>query len=472
MQQIKTITCIGAGYVGGPTMAVIASKCPEIKVNVVDINEQRIALWNDKDVNNIPIYEPGLAEIVAETRGKNLFFSTEVDKAIDEAELIFISVNTPTKTYGIGKGMAADLKYIELCARQIARVAKDDKIVVEKSTLPVRTAQALKSILHNTGNGVNFHILSNPEFLAEGTAVQDLLNPDRILIGGDTDTQEAREAMQALVDVYAHWLTDAQILTTNVWSSELSKLTANAFLAQRISSINALSELCEKTEADVDEVARAIGMDSRIGPKFLKASVGFGGSCFQKDILNLVYISQSLGLQEVADYWEQVIIMNDHQKRRFAQNIVRTLYNTVSGKKIALLGWAFKKDTNDTRESAAIYVTDYLLSEHAEVVIYDPKVKEEQIYADLEYLGTHDPEFIRTQVKVVTTPTEACHQAHAVAIMTEWDEFTTYNWKEIYQHMMKPAFIFDGRNILNRQEMKEIGFEVYSIGKGPSIQIA
>lgn len=472
MQQIKTITCIGAGYVGGPTMAVIASKCPEIKVNVVDINEQRIALWNDKDVNNIPIYEPGLAEIVAETRGKNLFFSTEVDKAIDEAELIFISVNTPTKTYGIGKGMAADLKYIELCARQIARVAKDDKIVVEKSTLPVRTAQALKSILHNTGNGVNFHILSNPEFLAEGTAVQDLLNPDRILIGGDTDTQEAREAMQALVDVYAHWLTDEQILTTNVWSSELSKLTANAFLAQRISSINALSELCEKTEADVDEVARAIGMDSRIGPKFLKASVGFGGSCFQKDILNLVYISQSLGLQEVADYWEQVIIMNDHQKRRFAQNIVRTLYNTVSGKKIALLGWAFKKDTNDTRESAAIYVTDYLLSEHAEVVIYDPKVKEEQIYADLEYLGTHDPEFIRTQVKVVTTPTEASNQAHAVAIMTEWDEFTTYNWKEIYQHMMKPAFIFDGRNILNRQEMKEIGFEVYSIGKGPSIQIA
>lgn len=472
MQQIKTITCIGAGYVGGPTMAVIASKCPEIKVNVVDINEQRIALWNDKDVNNIPIYEPGLAEIVAETRGKNLFFSTEVDKAIDEAELIFISVNTPTKTYGIGKGMAADLKYIELCARQIARVAKDDKIVVEKSTLPVRTAQALKSILHNTGNGVNFHILSNPEFLAEGTAVQDLLNPDRILIGGDTDTQEAIEAMQALVDVYAHWLTDEQILTTNVWSSELSKLTANAFLAQRISSINALSELCEKTEADVDEVARAIGMDSRIGPKFLKASVGFGGSCFQKDILNLVYISQSLGLQEVADYWEQVIIMNDHQKRRFAQNIVRTLYNTVSGKKIALLGWAFKKDTNDTRESAAIYVTDYLLSEHAEVVIYDPKVKEEQIYADLEYLGTHDPEFIRTQVKVVTTPTEASNQAHAVAIMTEWDEFTTYNWKEIYQHMMKPAFIFDGRNILNRQEMKEIGFEVYSIGKGPSIQIA
>ncbi len=470
MKQIKTITCIGAGYVGGPTMAVIANKCPEIKVNVVDINEQRIALWNDEDVNNIPIYEPGLAEIVAETRGRNLFFSTDVDKAIDEAELIFISVNTPTKTYGIGKGMAADLKYIELCARQIARVAKDDKIVVEKSTLPVRTAQALKSILHNTGNGVNFHILSNPEFLAEGTAVQDLLNPDRILIGGDSDTQEARDAMQALVEVYAHWLTDAQILTTNVWSSELSKLTANAFLAQRISSINALSELCEQTEADVEEVARAIGMDSRIGAKFLKASVGFGGSCFQKDILNLVYIAQSLGLQEVADYWEQVIIMNDHQKHRFAKNIVKTLYNTVSGKKIAMLGWAFKKDTNDTRESAAIYVADYLLSEHAEVVVYDPKVKPEQVYADLEYLATHDTEFIRKQVKVVSTPQEATKDAHAVAIMTEWDEFTTYNWKEIYHEMMKPAFLFDGRNILNREEMKEIGFEVYSIGKGPSIQ--
>ncbi|NGZ90266.1 nucleotide sugar dehydrogenase [Psychroflexus maritimus] len=472
MKKIKTITCIGAGYVGGPTMAVIASKCPEIKVNVVDINEKRIAQWNDADVNNIPIYEPGLAEIVAETRDKNLFFSTEVDQAIDEAEMIFISVNTPTKTYGIGKGKAADLKYIELCARQIARVAKDDKIVVEKSTLPVRTAEALTSILHNTGNGVKYHILSNPEFLAEGTAIQDLLKPDRILIGGDSDTQEAREAMQALVDVYAHWLTDEQILTTNVWSSELSKLTANAFLAQRISSINAMSELCEKTEADVDEVAKAIGMDSRIGPKFLKASVGFGGSCFQKDILNLVYISQSLGLQEVADYWEQVIIMNDHQKRRFAQHIVKTLYNTVSGKKISLLGWAFKKDTNDTRESAAIYVSDYLLSEHAKIVVYDPKVSSEQVYADLEYLGTHDPAFIREQVKVVSSPTEACFQAHAVAIMTEWNEFNTYNWKEIYQHMMKPAFLFDGRNILNRYEMKEIGFEVYAIGKGPSIQIA
>jgi len=316
--MIKNICCIGAGYVGGPTMAVIAQKCPHIKVTVVDLNEKRIAAWNDKDVNNIPIYEPGLSDVVAEARGRNLFFSTEVDKAIDEADMIFISVNTPTKTYGVGKGMAADLKYIELCARQIARVAKNDKIVVEKSTLPVRTASAIKEILEHTGNGVNFQILSNPEFLAEGTAIEDLFAPDRVLIGGDT-TPEGQKAIQALVDVYANWVPKDRILTTNVWSSELSKLTANAFLAQRVSSINALSELCEKTGADVNEVARAIGMDSRIGSKFLKSSVGFGGSCFQKDILNLVYIAKSYGLNEVADYWEQVIIMNE----KHYQNIIQ-----------------------------------------------------------------------------------------------------------------------------------------------------
>jgi len=338
--MITNICCIGAGYVGGPTMAIIAQKCPGIKVTVVDLNEKRIAAWNDADVNNIPIYEPGLSDVVAEARGRNLFFSTEVDKAIDEADMIFISVNTPTKTYGVGKGMAADLKYIELCARQIARVAKNDKIVVEKSTLPVRTASAIKNILDNTGNGVNFQILSNPEFLAEGTAVEDLFAPDRVLIGGDSSI-EGQNAIQLLADVYANWVPKDKILTTNVWSSELSKLTANAFLAQRVSSINALSELCEKTGADVNEVARAIGMDSRIGSKFLKSSVGFGGSCFQKDILNLVYIAKSYGLNEVADYWEQVIIMNDHQKRRFAKNIIKTLYNTVSGKKNSIFRVGF-----------------------------------------------------------------------------------------------------------------------------------
>jgi len=462
--KVKNICCIGAGYVGGPTMAVIAQKCPEINVTVVDINESRIAAWNDEDVENIPIYEPGLSDIVREARGRNLFFSTDVDDAIDKADMIFISVNTPTKTYGIGKGMAADLKFIELCARQIARVSKNDKIVVEKSTLPVRTAEALKNILDNTGNGVNYQILSNPEFLAEGTAVQDLQNPDRILIGGDIDTAKGLDAVQALVDVYAHWVPEENILTTNVWSSELSKLTANAFLAQRISSINAMSELCEKTGADVNEVAKAVGMDSRIGPKFLKSSVGFGGSCFQKDILNLVYISKSFGLNEVADYWEQVIIMNDHQKRRFASNMVKTLYNTVSGKKIAILGWAFKKDTNDTRESAAIYVTDYLLNEQADVVVYDPKVKTEQIYADLEYLGTHSSEEIRERVKVENTAEEACKDAHAVAILTEWDEFKDLDWKAVYDDMLKPAFLFDGRRLLERKTKEELGFEFYAIG--------
>ncbi|SFF60084.1 UDPglucose 6-dehydrogenase [Salegentibacter agarivorans] len=462
--KIKNICCIGAGYVGGPTMAVIAQKCPEINVTVVDINEERIKAWNDEDVENIPIYEPGLSNVVKEARDRNLFFSTDVDAAIDKADMIFISVNTPTKTYGIGKGMAADLKYIELCARQIARVSKTDKIVVEKSTLPVRTAEALKNILDNTGNGVNYQILSNPEFLAEGTAVDDLMNPDRVLIGGDIDTTEGKKAVDALVDVYAHWVPREKLLTTNVWSSELSKLTANAFLAQRVSSINAMSELCEKTGADVNEVSKAVGMDSRIGSKFLKSSVGFGGSCFQKDILNLVYISKSFGLHEVADYWEQVILMNDHQKRRFAAKIVQTLFNTVSGKKIALLGWAFKKDTNDTRESAAIYVADYLLNEQAEIVVYDPKVKTEQIYADLDYLNTRSSEENKAKVKVVNTAYESAKGAHAIAVLTEWDEFKDLDWEKIYKEMLKPAFLFDGRRLLERSTKEKIGFEFYAIG--------
>ena len=470
MKKITNICCIGAGYVGGPTMAVIAQKCPEIKVTVVDINENRNAQWNAEDLNNLPIYEPGLKEVVEEARDRNLFFSTDIEKGIREAQMIFISVNTPTKTYGKGKGMAADLKYIELCARQIAEVATDDKIVIEKSTLPVRTAQAIRSILDNVGNGVNYQILSNPEFLAEGTAIPDLQNADRMLIGGDYSTPEGQAAMDALTDIYAHWLPRERILQTNVWSSELSKLTANAFLAQRISSINALSALCEKTEADVDEVARAIGADSRIGPKFLKASVGFGGSCFQKDILNLVYICKSLGLQEVANYWEQVIIMNDYQKRRFAENIISTLYNTVSGKKIAFMGWAFKKDTNDTRETAAMFVASYLLEDRAEIHIYDPKVKKEQIFSDLEYLTASQYHSITaTQidelVHIHNNPYEACQNAHAIAVLTEWDEFKTYDWHKIYEGMMKPAFVFDGRNILDIKELQQIGFDMNSIGK-------
>ena len=461
--KITKICCIGAGYVGGPTMAVIAQKCPHIQVTVVDLNIERIAAWNDTDTNNIPIYEPGLSEIVAQARGRNLFFSTNVEQAIDEAQIIFISVNTPTKTYGKGKGMAADLKYIELCARQIAKIAKDNKIVVEKSTLPVRTAEAIKSILDNTGNGVQFQILSNPEFLAEGTAVTDLLNPDRILIGGNA-SDEGQKAIKALVDVYSNWVPNDKILTTNVWSSELSKLTANAFLAQRISSINAMSELCEKTGADVNEVAKAIGMDSRIGSKFLKASVGFGGSCFQKDILNLVYIAKSYGLSEVADYWEQIIIMNDHQKKRFSNNIIQTLYNTVADKKITFLGWAFKKDTNDTRESAAIYVANDLISEQAKIAVYDPKVSRKKILADLDYLETRTPESNASSLTSNDNPYEACKNAHAIAVLTEWDEFITYDWQKIYDSMQKPAFVFDGRNLLNGQELQAIGFVYQAIG--------
>lgn len=460
MNSIKNICCIGAGYVGGPTMAVIAKNNPNINVTIVDINASRIDAWNDEDVSKLPIYEPGLAEIVKETRNKNLVFSTNIDAAIDQAEMIFISVNTPTKTYGKGKGMAADLKYIELCARNIANVATTDKIVVEKSTLPVRTAEAIKHILHNTGNGINFHILSNPEFLAEGTAIDDLLHPDRVLIGG-----ENQEAIKALSDIYESWVPKERVLSTNLWSSELSKLTANAFLAQRISSINAISELCEKTEANVNEVAKAIGMDSRIGNKFLKASVGFGGSCFQKDILNLVYIAKSYNLHEVANYWEQVVIMNDHQKRRFSDRLIKTLYNTVSGKKIAMLGWAFKKDTNDTRESAAIYVADHLLSEQAKIEVYDPKVTCDRVYLDINYLNTRSEVENENGITCTESPYDALKDTHAIAIMTEWDEFVSYDWERIYQNMKKPAFVFDGRNILDKAKMNEIGFEYYAIGQ-------
>ncbi|HPW66251.1 MAG TPA: UDP-glucose 6-dehydrogenase [Salinivirgaceae bacterium] len=462
MKQIKKICCIGAGYVGGPTMAVIAQKCPEIKITVVDINAQRIADWQ---TDELPIYEPGLLEVVKESRGRNLFFSADIINGIKEAEMIFISVNTPTKTYGVGKGRAADLKFVELCARQIAEYAESDKIVVEKSTIPVRTASAIKTILAQSSSKVKFQVLSNPEFLAEGTAVRDLQNPDRVLIGGD-QTPEGLEAIEALSAIYARWVPRERIVQTNIWSSELSKLTANAFLAQRISSINSISALCEVTDADVDEVAKAIGSDSRIGPKFLKSSVGFGGSCFQKDILNLVYLCEHFGLPEVAAYWNQVIIMNDYQKRRFADKIIKTLFNTLSGKKIAMLGWAFKKDTNDTRESAAIYVSDHLMEEMAEIHVYDPKVPGKAMLNDLNNLGTRSPEENERLLHVQKDPYEACKNAHAIAVITEWDEFKTLDWKRIYDNMLKPAPLFDGRNILNHDELRKIGFNVYAIGKG------
>ena len=449
------ICCIGAGYVGGPTMAMIAHKCPDIQITVVDINPDRIAAWNG---DNLPIYELGLDELVFECRDRNLFFSTDVDKHVDEADIIFISVNTPTKTYGTGAGKASDLKYIELCARKIAEVSTTDKIVVEKSTLPVRTASTIKTILENCPTEAKFQVLSNPEFLAEGTAVQDLQNPDRVLIGGD-QTPEGLAAIQTLFDIYARWVPSEKILTTNVWSSELSKLTANAFLAQRISSINAISALCEATEANVDEVARAVGTDSRIGPKFLKSSVGFGGSCFQKDVLNLVYLCEHYGLTEVAEYWEQVIKMNDYQRKRFVKRIVTTLFNTVAGKKIALLGFAFKKDTNDTRESAAIYICRDLLDEQAEVHIYDPKVSHQKICADIGIPEDHPG------VHTHSSAEESCDSAHAVAILTEWDEFTELDYQAIYDKMLKPAFIFDGRNILDLEALRKIGFETHAVGK-------
>ncbi len=436
-------------------MAMIAHKCPEHRVTVVDINQARIDAWNSE---SLPVYEPGLDAIVAENREKNLLFSTDVDAAIRESEMIFISVNTPTKTYGVGAGRAADLRYIEKCARKIAEVAESDKIVVEKSTLPVRTAESVKRILGANANGRAFQILSNPEFLAEGTAIRDLEAPDRVLIGGD-QTPEGKAAIQKLVDVYAAWVPQDAIITTNLWSSELSKLTANAFLAQRISSINAISALCEATGADVDEVAHAIGTDSRIGPKFLKASVGFGGSCFQKDILNLVYLCEYFGLPEVAAYWSKVVEMNDHQKHRFGRRIIASMFNTVSDKKIAVLGFSFKKDTNDTRESAAIYICRDLLEEQAQLAIYDPKVEVGTMRADLGV--TVDDE----RLTFCDDPYEATDEAHAVLILTEWDAFKTLDFKRIYEGMHRPAFLFDGRNLLDLDALRNIGFEASGIGR-------
>lgn len=452
------ICCIGAGYVGGPTMAMIASKCPHVRVDVVDLNAERIAAWNSE---NLPVYEPGLDEIVQNSRGKNLFFSTEVRSAIRDSEIVFVSVNTPTKTYGVGADRAADLRYVEAVARTIAETADRPKIIVEKSTIPVRTAEVIQTILMNNGMGLSHQVLSNPEFLAEGTAIRDLTLPDRILIGGETTTA-GNTAVGTLADVYANWVPRDRIITTNLWSSELSKLVANAFLAQRISSINSISALCEATGADVDEVARAIGSDSRIGPKFLKASVGFGGSCFQKDVLNLTYLCGHFGLPEVAAYWEQVIQLNDWQKRRFTTQVLKSLFNTVCGKRIGIWGFAFKKDTNDTRESPAIAVCRQLLTERAKLAIYDPKVTAAQIRTDLG-LAEDD-----TSIEVCSSAESAADQAHALLVLTEWDEFREVDFKSVYRGMMKPAWVFDGRNLLDHEALRQTGFRVRAIGKDPA----
>ena len=447
------ICSIGAGYVGGPTMVVIAEQCPEIEVTVVDVDAARIQAWNSDE---LPVYEPGLRAIVQKVRGRNLFFSTDIDQAIEAADIIFLSVNTPTKTYGDGAGKASDLKYIESAVRRIAKVATRDKIIVEKSTIPIRTAEKIRRILQCSEHGCHFEVLSNPEFMAEGTAVQDLQHPDRVLIGGDT-TPRGQTAVKTLSSVYEHWIPKQNIILQNVWSSELSKLAANALLAQRISSINSLSALCEKSGANVDELARAVGADSRIGPRFLKSSVGFGGSCFKKDLLNLIYLCEYFGLPEVAHYWEQVIVMNEYQKQRFTRKIVHALFNTLSGKKLAIFGFAFKKDTNDTRETPAITVCQALLAEQAHLAVFDPKVSELSIQRDLQ---TTDP----NRLVVENDPYEAAKDAHAIILLTDWELFKTLDYKKIYASMQKPAFVFDGRNLLNMNELRNIGFEAIGIG--------
>ncbi|KAK3730322.1 hypothetical protein QZH41_015371 [Actinostola sp. cb2023] len=429
MLNIKNICCLGAGYVGGPSCSIIALKCPDIDVTVVDLSQRRIDAWNSE---TLPIFEPGLSDVVEECRGRNLWFTTDIDSAIKKADLIFICVNTPTKTYGLGKGRAPDLKYIESAARHIARVAEAGKIIVEKSTVPVRAAESITRIL-SANAAKKFQVLSNPEFLAEGTAIKDLLEPDRVLVGGE-QTRDGFRAIDALSWVYEHWIPKERIIKTNTWSSELSKLAANAFLAQRISSINSMSAICEATGADVSEVAHAIGMDSRIGNKFLKASVGFGGSCFQKDVLNLVYLCEALNLPEVASYWYQVISMNDYQRRRFTNRIINCLFNTVTGKKIAIMGFAFKKNTGDTRE-----LEDSAISE--------------------------DPTRVKKLITIEKDPYKAVENAHAFVVCTEWDEFKTYDYQRIYDMMLKPAFVFDGRMILDHHHLHDIGFQVETIGK-------
>ena len=451
MDNEKTILCIGAGYVGGPTMAMLALKNPDYKVIVVDINSERIKAWNSE---NLPIYEPGLLEIVHKVRDKNLFFSTDVDNSIIEAHIIFVSVNTPTKTFGHGAGYASDLQYWEKTARQILKLSDSSKIIVEKSTLPVKTAQAMERILNSNEKGIIFDVLSNPEFLAEGTAIKDLENPDRVLVGS-SKTESGLRARDKIVQLYSSWIDNERILTSNVWSTELSKLTANAFLAQRISSINSISALCEETGANIHEVAHAVGTDSRIGQKFLDASVGFGGSCFKKDIFNLVYLCRHYGLDEVADYWESVVKMNEYQVERFVLKMLKSMFNTVTGKKIALFGFAFKANTGDTRESPAIYVTKKLLNEMANVAISDPKALEN---AKIELKD------FKENVEYCSDPYEAAKNAHAIAVLTEWECYKALDYKKIFASMEKPAFIFDGRNILPHKELFEIGFNVIPLG--------
>ncbi len=461
--EIKNICCVGAGYVGGPTMAVIAKMCPHLQINVVDVNEQRISEWNSENLEELPIFEPGLDKIVHECRDKNLHFSTDIKKQIAEADMVFISVNTPTKTKGIGAGKASDLKWVEACARQVATFSVGYTIVVEKSTLPVRTAEVIKSILQASQNSGNvektFDVLSNPEFLAEGSAIEDLINPDRVLIGGENE-----KAIDALSAIYSNWVSENKILRTNIWSSELAKLTANAFLAQRISSINSISALCEATGADVREVARAIGSDKRIGSKFLSSGPGFGGSCFKKDILNLVYLSEYFGLPEVANFWEGVVNLNNWHQHRISQLVVKKLFGTVSCKKISILGFAFKANTNDTRESAAIIICKDLLEEGAILSIHDPKVEDEQISKDLKFNSSNlDQEGSWKMSKNIY---ESINGSDAIIVLTEWKEYTKINWQKVSKITRNPAWVFDSRSILKSEEVKAAGLKLWRIGDG------
>ena len=468
---MANITCIGAGYVGGPTMAMIAKYCEEHRITVVDINEERIRRWNSDD---LPIYEPGLLEVVKVARGRNLFFSTEVQKAITDADIIFVSVNTPTKTYGEGAGRGADLQYWEKTARDILEYAQQPEvIVVEKSTLPVRTAEAMARILCSGSSRSSFSVLSNPEFLAEGTAIQDLQNPDRVLIGGE-ENEAGRKACETLAALYAHWVPEEQILLTNVWSSELSKLVANAMLAQRISSINSISALCEKTEADIGEISKAIGMDQRIGSRFLEASVGFGGSCFRKDILHLSYLCEYYGLPEVSAYWESVVRINEYQTDRFFKNILHRQFNTIAGKKITLLGFAFKPDTGDTRDSPAIPLCLKLLEEHAQVRVHDPRAKEhteedlQEIRLEMRRKAEGSMQQTASEdIAFVDDVYEALEGAHALVLTTQWKEYLDLDYLRIFKSMAQPAFVFDGRNHLDHNKLFEIGFNVFPLGKSP-----
>ena len=463
--NIKKICCIGAGYVGGPTMAVFASHCPDIEIKVVDINKERIDAWNNFDLKQLPIFEPGLDNIVLNQRNKNLFFTTNLKESISEADLIFISVNTPTKTKGVGAGQAIDLKWVESSARQIAEYSKGNTIVVEKSTLPVKTAETIKKILLssqdlNSKNRKNFSVLSNPEFLSEGNAINDLQNPDRVLIGGDD-----QNAIESLSDIYSRWVPREKILKTNIWSSELSKLTANAFLAQRISSVNSISSLCEKTGADIHQVCKAVGLDSRIGSKFLNPSPGFGGSCFQKDILNLVYLCNFYNLKEVANYWQSVLDINIWQKSRISKIIVDYLFGNVSGKKIAILGFSFKANTNDTRQSPSISICKDLIEEGAHLSIYDPKVEGYKIEKDLENKQKNSGvKFDYGTYEVSHSISDAAYKSDAIVILTEWEEFNSINWYELYKLTRKPSWLFDTRACINYEKAKKAGFNIWKLG--------